>query len=350
MNDKKPAISIIVPVYNVEKYLRQCLDSLAAQTFKDIEVLLINNASPDNSAVIIEEYIQKYPYFKTFYLKGGAAGGARNEGLKHAQGQYIIFVDSDDFVAPDMCQKLYDAAINNNADMAGAETYLVKEDGSCPTPNNSAKEPPFILDRQKDGRTNMLKTGGNLGCAWRKIFKTELINGNNLRFPENAPFEDVAFISTCFILANRYAQIRDLLWYYRYVPTSISNTKGEVAPKSFFNNFALMRALLKEKGLYQELAQEWEYRLLTMICGGEGVGNGGLKNLTKPRLIEFFALARPFYLSLPKDLFKDKNILFKFKYFMFKTALKYNFYALPKISRLPVNIFASVYLPLASKK
>lgn len=349
MNNSKPQISIIVPVYNAEKYLRQCLDSIAAQTFKDIEALLINNNSPDGCANIIAEYTAKYPNFKTFFLKGGAAGGARNEGLKHAQGRYIIFLDSDDFITQDMCQKLYDAITNNNADIAGCEHYFVKEDGSCPCPNKSAKSPSFVLDRAKDGPARMLEVGGNLGWPWGKIFNAQFLNDNNIRFPENVPCEDVAFISACFVLAKAYVQTRDLLWYYRYVPTSLSNTKGRTAPKNFFNNFALMRQLLKEKGVYPQIAPEWEYRLLTMLCGGEGVGNGGLKNLNRLELVEFFALAKPFYLSLPKNLFKDKNALFKFKYFLFKTALQYNLYSLPKLSRLPVNIFASVYLPLAAK-
>ncbi|MFU0826465.1 MAG: Glyco-trans-2-like domain-containing protein [Lachnoclostridium sp.] len=106
MNEYK--VSIIVPVYNVEKYLRQCMESLVNQTLKEIEIIVVNDGSPDNSIKILEEYEKKYPdMVKVFTTENRGVSHARNYGLDHATGEYIMFVDSDDFVELNMAEKLY---------------------------------------------------------------------------------------------------------------------------------------------------------------------------------------------------------------------------------------------------
>lgn len=337
-------ISLIIPVYNVEKYLRQCLESVAAQTFKDFEAIIIDNNSPDNSAQIIREFVEKYPHFKTYKLIGGGIGGARNEGLKHACGEYIVFLDSDDWLDSTILEKLYKAAAENQADIAGCTFYRTDVLGKIKERSHAAGKKPFVLDAEKDGQLQMLKVGLSVGQAWCKAIKRDIIASNRLLFPENTPYEDVAFVAVCFALANKYVYVNEPLLYYRHVSTSISNTKSELAPKSLFNNFAAMRKILEEKGLYKEdLAEEWEYRYLHMTIGGEGAGNGGLKNLSKARLEEFFALSKDFYLNMPADFFKKRNMLFRLKFNCFKMALRHNWYSLHKYTRLPINILSAIY-------
>ena len=109
-------VSIIVPVYNVEKYLRKCLDSLVNQTLKDIEIIVVNDGSPDNSQDIINEYVKKYPkIIKSFIVKNGGQGSARNFAIKEAKGEYILYVDSDDYIDLDMAETLYNAAKLNES-------------------------------------------------------------------------------------------------------------------------------------------------------------------------------------------------------------------------------------------
>ena len=336
-------VSLIIPVYNVEKYIRQCLESVAAQTFKDIEVIVIDNNSPDNSAQIIKEFTKKYSNFKMYKRIGGGLGGARNEGIKHSSGEYLVFLDSDDYIKPNAIEELVKAVDENAADMAGCLTDLVDTQGRL-VKSGFDNKMDFIIDAQKDGKKKMLQIVGNMACAWRKIIKRSVIVNNNIFFPENVPYEDVAFISTCAVLSNKYVQIPLSLWNYRYVPTSISNTKSELGPKSHFNNFDIMRTFLKEKGLYSsEIADEFEYRLLKMIIGGEEAGNGGLKKLSKDRIKEFFCLARGFYLNLPQDFFKNRNLVFRLKFKFFTFALKHNFYNMHKYTRIFFNVFQPVY-------
>ena len=336
-------VSVIIPVYNVEKYLRQCLESVAAQTYKNLEVIIIDNNSPDNSAQIIKEFVEKYPSFSTYKLIGGGLGGARNEGIKHAAGQYLVFLDSDDYIKPNTIEELARTAVKYNADMAGCLADRVDIKGNLiKSGDDPAKD--FIIDTQKDGKKKILQIVGNMACACLKIIKRNIITDNNIFFPENTPYEDVAFISTCAVLSNKYVQIPLSLWNYRYVPSSISNTKSQLGPKSHFNNFAAMRNFLKHKNLYKgALAEEWEYRLLQMIIGGEQEGNGGLKRLSQERVKEFFNISKDFYLNLPKDLFKNRNFIFRLKFRLFIFALKHNLYNMHKYTRVLINIFTPVY-------
>ena len=113
-----PAISIIIPVYNVEKYLRRCLDSVLNQTFQDWQAICVNDGSPDNSAAILEEYAQRDSRFVVVTKKNGGVSDARNVGMKHVQGEYVLFVDSDDFIHPQTLELMVDVAKSKQADMA----------------------------------------------------------------------------------------------------------------------------------------------------------------------------------------------------------------------------------------
>ena len=114
-------VSIIVPVYNVENYIERCLKSLVNQTLKDIEILIINDGTPDNSIEICEKYAKNDNRIKIFNKENEGLGLTRNYGIERATGEYIAFVDSDDYVTLDMCENLYNAAIENNADIVYGE-------------------------------------------------------------------------------------------------------------------------------------------------------------------------------------------------------------------------------------
>lgn len=122
-------VSIVVPVYNVEKYLKKCLDSLVRQTLEEIEIILVNDASPDKSDIIMEQFRERYPdKIKCIYLKENLSqGGARNQGIKIATGEYITFVDSDDYVDVTMCEQLYKKAEETGSDIVICDAYRVWE-------------------------------------------------------------------------------------------------------------------------------------------------------------------------------------------------------------------------------
>ena len=129
MKMNKYKVSIIIPVYGVEKYVSKCLESLVNQTLNDIEIIVVNDGTKDNSQKIIDKYVKKYPgKVKSFIKENGGQGSARNYGLKQANGDYIGYVDSDDYVELEMYEKFYNKAISDYLDIAICGNYYVSED------------------------------------------------------------------------------------------------------------------------------------------------------------------------------------------------------------------------------
>ncbi len=175
-------VSVIVPIYNVEKYLEKCLDSLVNQTLKEIELILVNDGSSDNSDKIIKKYVDKYKNIKYFEKENGGQSSARNYGLKHAKGEYIGFVDSDDYVSLDMYEKMYEKAISDDFDMVACDLNYIY-------PDKNMVVSCGIKEDTKDINKIYIN---NYPSVCNKIFKKELFD--NLLFKEGVWFEDVEFI------------------------------------------------------------------------------------------------------------------------------------------------------------
>ena len=172
---KKYKVSVIIPVYNVEKYIDKCLSSLVNQTLKDIEIIVVNDGSPDNSQKIIDKYVKKYPKkIKSFIKENGGQGSARNFGLTKANGEYIGYVDSDDYVELDMYEKLYNKAKTNNYDIVTCGNYNVSE-------NYENKIVDNIVTIYKSKTENIIF--GKM-AVWNKIYKKEILVNNNIEFKE----------------------------------------------------------------------------------------------------------------------------------------------------------------------
>ena len=205
MKNNKIKVSIIVPVYGVEKYIDKCLDSLVNQTLKDIEIIVVNDGSLDNSQKIVDKYVKKYPKMvKSYIKKNGGQGSARNFGIKHSIGEYIGYVDSDDYVELDMYEKLYKKAKSKKYEIVVCGNYNVKEDYS------SKIEDVFVSSYQTNLENSMF---GKI-AVWNKIYKRELIVDNNLLFAENMWYEDLAFTIKAILNAKMIGFIDEPLYNY----------------------------------------------------------------------------------------------------------------------------------------
>ena len=213
-------VSIIVPIYNVEKYLRKCVDSLINQTLQDIEIILVNDASPDASDSIMREYQENYPHLiKCIYLKENVRlGGARNRGFEIAKGEYVSFVDSDDWVDLDYIEKLYNKAIETNSDIVYAD-YMIASDTKNETRPNMF---PQFCGVQDDVRhkANLLMTGDG-ACAC--IIRRSLLYDNQLYFPEKMVYEDMAICPVFTYYANCLAHVEGSYYYYYQREDSITH-------------------------------------------------------------------------------------------------------------------------------
>lgn len=204
---KKSKVSIIVPVYNVEKYLAKCLDSLVNQTLKDIEIIVVNDGTKDNSQVIVDKYVKKYPNKVFSYIKkNGGLSSARNYGVKKATGEYIGFVDSDDYVDLNLFKEMYEKGLKNDCDVVGCQVKYVYHDKETYNVidsslfNKSIVDSPEILLQLKSYAPN-------------KIYRREFWVENNFSFPIQY-FEDSALIYNVLLMANKIECVYDSFYYY----------------------------------------------------------------------------------------------------------------------------------------
>ena len=206
-----PKISIIVPCYNAEKFLPRCLDSLVNQTLPDIEIICVNDASPDNGIAILRDYEARYPNIRVIDLKENVRqGGARNRGMEIARGEYIGFVDSDDWVEPDMYEKLYTKAKETRADFVCCDYDEIKPDKTVLRTvytNENIKGLVKESDRKK-------LIENSLGVVWNGIYKTETLNKYSIRFPEKVFYEDNYFRFAHSLYTGHYEHIPFCLYHY----------------------------------------------------------------------------------------------------------------------------------------
>ena len=213
-------VSIIVPVYNVEKYLRKCLDSLVNQTLKDIEIICINDGTKDNSVEIINEYVKKCPNIILINQENQGLGMARNNAMKHAKGDYIAFVDSDDWVDTDMYEVLYNKAIETDADIVECDYRMVFEN-STKIKNRTLfgslhtwKKFPIVCGKIFDWKYVKTQVFNGLRCmVWNRLYKRSLIFDNNLTFPDGK-CEDYPFSLDAVLSAKSIVYCHKTLYNY----------------------------------------------------------------------------------------------------------------------------------------
>lgn len=208
-----PEISIIVPVYNVESYLHRCLESIINQSFKDIEIILVNDGSTDKSPLICEEYLNKDCRVKLINKKNGGLSSARNAGMKVATGKYIGFVDSDDWIEYDMYEHLYHLIIDTDSDVADIQSI------STSKPINIKKRKEEILTYEgKEILLNYLKVGQY--SVWRKLYNKKVLE--NIEFPEGKINEDIATNFKILKKACKIVKSNQVKYYYFNNTNSIS--------------------------------------------------------------------------------------------------------------------------------
>ena len=232
-----PKISIIVPIYNVEKYLRRCLDSLVNQTLKEIEVILVDDESPDKSEEIYQEYIAKDNRLKLVQKKNGGLGLARNSGLEIATGEFIAFIDSDDYVDLNMFNKLYETAKENNLDTVycgynnldnNLKVHSFNEVDKLTIFNTKDEVNNVLLDMIACKPSSTLERKYRMS-VWHAIYSRDLIKNNKIRFCSERQFisEDIIYHIDYLSKAERIAFIPDSFYYYCYNEDSLTKTFRE---------------------------------------------------------------------------------------------------------------------------
>lgn len=239
-------ISVIVPFYNVEKYIDKCLNSLINQTLEDIEIIIVNDGSKDTSETIAKEYASKYEN-KIVYLEkeNGGLSDARNYAMTYATGEYIAFLDSDDYVEFDMYEQMYKKAKKENADIV--ECNFLWE-----YPNETIESKGRIYKDKHDILLNARVV------AWNKLIKRELIEKTKVKFPYGLRYEDVEFFYKLIPYINKLEIVNKSFVHYVQRDNSISNSQN-ARTKEIIDILDNVIAYYKENSIYEEYKNELEY-------------------------------------------------------------------------------------------
>lgn len=232
-NSAIPSVSIIVPVYNVEKYFNRCLDSLRNQTQRDIEIILVDDESPDRCPILCDQAAEKDKRIKVIHKKNQGLGFARNSGLDIAIGEYVYFVDSDDYLDYNAVEILYDNAKRDNLDICFAGVYLENDSGekkrSVPIFAEKICRQPFITETILTSMMGLAPSAKDdtqvRMSAWQGLYRRELLEKNKFRFPSEREFisEDIIFQIDVLPKATTLKYISDCL-YYHIIDNPISLT------------------------------------------------------------------------------------------------------------------------------
>jgi len=292
-----PKISIIIPVYNVEKYLRQCLDSVVNQTMRDIQIICVNDGSPDGSRAILQEYANRDSRIEIIDKPNGGLSSARNAAYPSIKGKYTLFVDSDDWIELDLCEKTYRKAETTGAQMTafafqrGRRTVLLLS----PADKTTVKEKLPILDSPS---------------VCNKLWRTDFLLNNKLYFPEGLICEDFFVTWLAITLADRISIVLEQLYHYRFRHGSISQTGGERL-MDIVSIFDKIRTYLFESGYYTDYQDEFISQKLRVFHEHYVHLPTSLKPKFAIRIRESLTTDdREFYRTAPKELVSKTVKLF----------------------------------------
>lgn len=269
-----PAVSVIIPVYMVEEYLRECLDSVVNQTMKNIEIVCVDDGSPDHSADIVLEYKEKYPNIKLIRKENGGLSSARNAGLDVATGEYIYFLDSDDYVDTDMFETLYRKASEEDLDIIyfNAVPFFDSEQIKRDNQNyvnyyTRSHDYPGVCTGQAMFSA-MRKHYEFLPAVWSQLYRRDLIEDNHIRFCHGILHEDNPFSFQCMILARRVAYLNKGYYHRRMRGNSIVTAKKSMRNvEGYLVSYAEILSFMHDRHVEPDAFEEISEFLYTSVWG-----------------------------------------------------------------------------------
>lgn len=251
-------VSIIVPFYNTEKYLERCLNSIVLQTFRDYEVILIDDGSTDRSYKIAEKYSSKYKNFKLYKQKNRGVACARNKGLLMAEGEYIAFVDSDDFIDKHYLRQMVCAALRTGADIICCNFYWVYHN-KIPIKNYINYKIGLFSNMEA---LNMIIADTFMqSYLWNKLWKKDLFVNFNEKFPDMF-FEDIATSFKMVYYSNKIYIMEDALYYYTQRSDSILHNFSFLTQADYLKSLMIIRNFLDTHALYSQTHKSYNF-----LCG-----------------------------------------------------------------------------------
>ena len=321
MNEIK--VSVIIPVYNVESYLRECLESILNQSLRELELICIDDGSTDGSLAILREFEKKDPRVQVLTQTNQGGGAARNKGIAIAKGKYLSFLDSDDFFETDMLESAYALCEQTDAqicvyrvmryDTNTGKTYL--DTSSWRKSHFSHKK----LFSRKDMPDGILNTFQN--WAWNKLIRHDLVKENNLRFQEIQRSNDCLFVAACMALAKCITTLDRPLVYYRVGMKNSCQSTNDQHPTEFLKAFLALKIFLTEHGIYEEVRKSY----LNLVLSGCIYNLNSISNVkAKTTLYEELKTNAFFALDITKMEKEDVQEYNKKNYEAYLFAIKHS--------------------------
>ena len=252
-------VSVIIPVYNAERYLPQCLDSVLAQTLEDIEVICVDDGSTDGSVAILKRYAARDSRIRLIRQKNACAGAARNQGLREANGEYLSFLDSDDFFEPTMLEKAIARAREYQTDIVifNSDQYHMDKKAFVQVPWVMVKEdiPPYMPFTYRQLTGNVFLSF--VGWAWDKLYRRDFVLAHDLWFQEQRTTNDMLFVFSALVVAKRIAVLDEVLAHQRRGSGDSLSVTREKSWHCFYDALLALRQRLMDEDIYWELEQDF---------------------------------------------------------------------------------------------
>lgn len=304
-------VSVIIPVYNTEKYLKDCLESVVNQTLQELEIILINDGSTDSSLSIMERYKEKYPErIQLLSKENGGQATARNMAIPLCHGEYIGFVDSDDYIEPTMYETMYKKALDTKADYVECDYVNVKI--------NDRGEQERIADygsrvREYTGKRDMFIDP--MLAPWNKIYRRELLQNSEVIFPEGLIYEDTAFCLKAISLVDKFAFVPEKFVVHFFRGTSTMNVNKSHKVADIFKVLKDVIIYYKKQRLYEEYREELEYIIVKiLLCSSlKRIAEIPDRRLRKRFCNDTWDMIQEYYPDYKNNQYmKDKSNIFRY--------------------------------------
>lgn len=305
--------SIIIPVYNVEKYIRKCMDTVMNQTFRDFEVIVVDDESPDNSMQIVEEFAQQYPgMIKMIHQKNTRQGGARNRGVREARGEYLVFIDSDDYVRLDMLEVLDRSIYQSNCDILVFQFQMVSQSGRNLGEGGCGGLAPGVYAPQLDKCIFQLPAN-----PANKVFRREFYVNSHVEFPEKLLYED-AVLRLLYAKASRIVISDEILYYYVQSDNSSIRRKPSEKMLDILTMSDLVMDMFRKESIYEDFREELDSALIGgIVYILDVINEADYKNTLQDQMVDYILRSFPEYEKYPcldEDLKNGLKLLCRRQY------------------------------------
>lgn len=272
-NQEVPKVTVIIPMYNAEKYIGQCLQSLLDQTFKDFDVIVVNDCSTDNSLAEAKKFTEQFQgrlKIKSLSKNSGASSLPKNTGIQMARGKYLTFLDSDDYITPTAIEEVFKIAEETDADVVHCSHYFAFKDGENQIVKATFQKTCFV-DKptfETMDTAERVKEFMNYGFLWWgqcKLIRRDFLIKNKIQFPQSKVWEDMIFVFQCVILAKNYVRVPNVVHFYRvrndslsHIPkTPVSIVKSMINIVNYFDKFMNQVEFFQKNPQYKFMMIDW---------------------------------------------------------------------------------------------